>query len=428
MGLYRIVPVNEAHVRILFNKKDVFSSRASYEPAYWIIPFVTKVVRLPLVNLRIDVPDIKLNDINMAKFSCDIVCFVNITNPLLAAERTTITAEKVYYEQRSTGEEKIAADFRAIMESVGRTVATKQTILEVYMDRSKLDIAVTNEVEPVFPKWGLTLVDLEIKDLKDVADCDPPSTIIKDIEAKQAAQINADMRVKVAQEDKRATVIEAQMKKEGQFEVYKQEEEWRKRQIEKERTLAIAQQEREQAEAKQMMDANAQKVEAERKKTVGMAGVEKERIIQLATAEKERLTLEADGQAAQILKLKLADAEGTNKLAMALQNYNDAAIGIEVVRANKDIGLALADAYKSGLAKANINIVSGESANLVDGGLLGKIRLGGKEGVAIQQFLQTLPGKQREQFEKAVDKLIGARVKEETPVDVEATVKDVDGG
>jgi hypothetical protein len=98
IGMYRVVPANEAHVRILFEKKDVFASKKELKdklnievkPDYWYIPFgVTKVQRLPLTNLRIDVSDVKLNDMNMAKFMCDIVCFVCISNPILLKGRVS---------------------------------------------------------------------------------------------------------------------------------------------------------------------------------------------------------------------------------------------------------------------------------------------------------------------------------------------------
>jgi flotillin len=422
VGLYRIVPANEAHVRILFDKKNVFMSRTNVDakPDYWVVPFVTKVHKLPLANIRIDVPDVKLNDKNMAKFSCDIVCFVNIADPMLAAERTSLTTEMIYYEKRgeqeSVGIKDIAEDFRAIMESIGRTVATKQSILEIYMDRQALDNAVTKEVEGVFPKWGLQLVDLEIKDLRDVDE----SAIIQDIEKKIAATISADARVKVAEEGRRASIAEAEATKEAELVRAKTEEEWGKRKIEKDRTLAVAVQEKEQQAAKQEQTANAQKVEALRTKNVGEADVERETVIKLAEATKQKLSIEAEGEAAKIQNVgqseaniikakKLADAEGTEKLALAQQKFNEAATSIEMIKANKEVGLKLADAYEKGLQKASINIVSGQSADLVNGGILGTIRLGGKEGVAIQQFLQGLPEEQQKKFNELVGKLTSGR-------------------
>ena len=141
-GLYRVVPVNEAHIRILQNTKSVFSARVG-KSAYWVVPFITKLHKLPLCNLAIPVNDIKLNDKDMAKFVCDIMCFVNINNIDLAVERLILTDT-----EREMGFDfvKLSEDLRAIMESVGRTVTTKQTLLDIYMNRSLLDQAITKEV------------------------------------------------------------------------------------------------------------------------------------------------------------------------------------------------------------------------------------------------------------------------------------------
>ena len=91
LGLYRVVPVNEAHIRILNNKKEIFSSRKDNKSSYWFVPFITNLHKLPLCNLAIPVNDIKLNDENMAKFVTDIMCFINIDNIPLAVERLTLT-------------------------------------------------------------------------------------------------------------------------------------------------------------------------------------------------------------------------------------------------------------------------------------------------------------------------------------------------
>jgi uncharacterized membrane protein YqiK len=403
IGLYHIVPVNEAHVRILFDKKEVFASRRDLntKPSYWTVPFVTKMHRMPLSNIRIDVPDVKLNDKNMAKFMCDIVCFVVIKDVQLAAERTFITITKKPYEERASGFEEIAQDFKAIMESVGRTVATKQSILEIYMDRSTLDNAVTKEVEAVFPKWGLELVDLEIKDVKDV----DGSTIIQDIEKKRAAEINAEMRVKVAEQSKIASIAEAENSRTANVRSAEMEEEYRKRQIEKDRTIAISTQDMVMQSAKKEQEANAQKVEAKRTLDVGYAEVKMLETVQLADAEKEKLKRVAEGNAsatqqtgqaeANVIKLKkVAEAEGVDRLAEAQRKFDDKATNIQWINASRDIGLAQAEAAKVGLAQAHINIVSGETQDLVNGSLLGKVSIGGKEGVALQQFLQGLTPEQ----------------------------------
>jgi uncharacterized membrane protein YqiK len=398
VGLYRIVPADEAHVRIMGNSKEVFMSReynkVKKKSAYWVVPFITKITRLPLTNIRIDVPDVKLNDSDMAKFMCDIVCFVNISDPLLAAERTGITVTQKRYE----GVEDLSEDFRAIMESIGRTVGTKQTILEIYKDRNKLDTAVTAEVSKVFPEWGLELVDLEIKDIKDATG----SSIISDIEKKQAAVINSDARVKVAEQNNRAAVIEAEKTRDTQMKVAETEEEWKKRQTKKEQEIAIAVQEKDKMTAQKQLEANTAVVEANRKLKVGNADVDREAITKVAEAEKSRLTLVAEGKAKEVESLgmaeagvikakKVADAEGTEKLALAQQKFNEAASTIEVIKATKDVQIAYAMAYQKAFEKANITIVAGSTSEIISGGLIGSVKVGPKEGMSVQQFLGMNP-------------------------------------
>jgi flotillin len=273
------------------------------------------------------------------------------------------------------------------MESIGRTVTTKQTILEIYMNRQMLDEAITKEVQAVFPKWGIELVDLELKDIKDA----PNSTIIADIERKVAAEIRRDAEIKVATTQREAEVVKAT-----------EEETYRKRQIEKDKNVAIAQQEREKAEKEKLQEANKAGVEANRTLLVGNANVEREKITQLAEAEKTRLQTVAEGRAAEtsavgyaeanIIKAKkVADAEGTEKLAMAQQKFNDAATSIEVIKATKEIQVAYAVAYQKAFETAKINIVAGSTQEVLSGGLVGNVKLGAKEGASIQQFTDMYP-------------------------------------
>ena len=171
LGLYKIVPIDEAHVRIQGNSRKVFMAGMykgkECKSSYWKIPGITRITKLPLSNIRIDVPDTKLNDSDMAKFMCDLVCFVHITDPLLAAERTGLTTEKIRYEG---GFKQISEDFRAIMESVGRTTAAKQKILDIYKDRSKLfafgiptSINLATYIFFVLGIYGFTLISLRLR-------------------------------------------------------------------------------------------------------------------------------------------------------------------------------------------------------------------------------------------------------------------------
>ncbi len=375
-GLYRVVPVNEAHIRILKNTKSIFSTRES-RSSYWIVPFITKLNKLPLCNLAIPVNDIKLNDKNMAKFVCDIMCFVNINNLNLAAERLVLTKTS---SDLGFDFSKLSEDLRAIMESVGRTVTTKQTILDIYMNRQILDQSITKEVEQVFPKWGIELVDLELKDIKDAMG----STIIFDIERKVASEIRRDADIKVA-----ITTKEAELAKAEAEEIY------RKRQIEKDREIGMAEQYKNQEIASKEKEANAIRIEAIRKLEVGHAEIEKEKVEQLALGQKIKYTVEAEGQANQILNVGKAEADiirikkeseaaGTLKLAEALKEFDDIAINVKILDIQKEIMLAKFNALAQAVQKADLKwIMSGSNAQKFFG-----LNLDAEGGANLQQFME----------------------------------------
>jgi flotillin len=375
VGFYKVVPVNEAHIRILQNTKSIFSSRTN-KSAYWIVPFITKMHKLPLCNLAIPVNDIKLNDRDMAKFVSDIMCFVNIKNIDLAVERLILTDTS---KEMGFDFIRLSEDLRAIMESVGRTVTTKQTILDIYMNRQLLDSAITKEVEVVFPKWGIELVDLELKDIKDA----PGSTIIADIERKVASEIRRDADIRVATTNKEAEIAKAE-----------NEQIYRLRQIEKDKQISMSEQFKNQEVATKEAEANAQKIEAIRKMQVGQAEIEKQKMEQLAMGQKIKFTVEAEGQANQIQNVgkaeaniiqikKEADAAGTLKLAEALKQYNDVAINVKILDIQKDIMLAKFNALAQAIQNADIKwIMSGANAQKFFG-----INLDAEGGANMEQFL-----------------------------------------
>ena len=376
LGLYRVVPVNEAHIRVLQNSKSIFSSREG-KSAYWVVPFITKLHKLPLCNLAIPVNDIKLNDKNMAKFVSDIMCFINIKNIDLAVERLILTDTS---KEMGFDFMKLSEDLRAIMESVGRTVTTKQSILDIYMNRQLLDQAITKEVEVVFPKWGIELVDLELKDIKDAAN----STIIQDIERKVAAEIRRDADIRVATTTKEAELVKAEA-----------EETYRKRQIEKDKQIGIAEQTKNQDIATTEAEANIQRVEAMRRLQVGQAEIEKQKIEQLALAQKIKFTVEAEGQSnqisavgkaeAEIIRVKKeADAAGTSKLAAALKEFNDVALNVKILDIHKDVMLAKFQALAQAIREADVKwIMSGANAQKFFG-----LNLDAEGGANVWQFFE----------------------------------------
>lgn len=386
-GLYRIVPVNEAHIRILSNTKKNFSSRDG-RSAYWYIPFITRLHKLPLTNLAIPVNDIKLNDQNMAKFVCDIMCFVNIKNVDLAVERLSLTHVTSHMGFDFA---KLSEDLRAIMESIGRTVTTKQGILDIYMNRQMLDTAITKEVEQVFPKWGIELVDLELKDIKDAVG----STIIADIERKSAAVIRRDADIAVSESQRQSAVAVAENTKQSEVAKAASEETYRKRQVEKDMNVGVAEQEMVKLIAQKEVEANVIKVEAARKLQVGQADIERQKIEQMSEAQKIKYTVEAAGESNKIMSVgqaeadvmrikKEAEAAGTLKLAEALKAFDQTAISVKMMDVQKEIMLAKFHALGQAVEKADIKwIMSGSNAQKFFG-----MNLDAEGGANLGQFLE----------------------------------------
>lgn len=376
VGLFRIVPPNEAHIRVLKNRKDIFSIRSG-KTSYWYIPFITKLNRLPLHNLTIPVGDIKLNDKNMAKFQCDLVCFVNIKDLNLAVERLVLSRVE---KEMGFDFVRLSDDFRSIMESIGRTVVTKQTILDIYMNRHLLSDAITKEVASVFPKWGIELVNLELKHIKDTEH----STIISDIERKVAAEIRRDAEIKVSETTREAEIAKAQ-----------NEEIYRKRQIEKDQAVGIAEQQMNQQISAMKAEANLKEIEALSRLEVGKAEIERQKIERLAEAEKAKITLEADGQAshvkvvgqaeADVIRIKKeADAAGTLKLAEALKQFNETALSVKQLDIQRDVLIEKFRALSAIAKEADIRwIMSGQNAQSFFG-----LNLDAQGGANLEQFLK----------------------------------------
>lgn len=400
-GLYRVVPVNEAHIRIMNNKKTIFSSRTG-KSAYWRIPFITKLHKLPLTNLSIQVNDIKLNDSNMAKFICDLMCFINIDNLELAAERLTLTDTR---DELGFDFTKLSEELRAIMESIGRTVTTKQTVIEIYMNRDYLDNAITTEVKKVFPAWGIALVDLELKDIKDAGG----STIIEDIERKSAAEIHRDAIIKVAEMERDSAIKVAEAERLTKIAQAAAAEEYRKKEIERDKNISISQQDAQIDVAKRAALANEERVKAENKLQVGQAEIAREVMRRQSEGNQIRVELEATAQAnatrkiaegeaeatrstgnasaAIILATKLAEAEGTAKLAEAMAKFDEKALGVKSLDVQQTILVAKFQALAKIASEAEIKwIMSGANAQSFFG-----LDLTAEGGANLDQFFENNP-------------------------------------
>ena len=386
---YTVVPPHEAHVVVSRGKgKKVYCSRplegVRLQSAYWYIPILDQRLIIPLENIRIEIDSIPLRDQLMAKFSGDVICFLSVVDPLLAAEKLG----RIEAEEGKTGFPRIEAEVGKLIESISRNASMSMEVYEIMRHRDAFSQEVKKRVNDPLKEWGVQLVDLEVIHFKDIE----TYTVIKDLEQRQATLINAETRKQVADNQKGANIVESLANRETEMARAENEELYRIRQIQKDQKVGQTQQESVQNIAQAEMEANKQKVEALRVLDVGTAQVGAQAKIESAKGDSEAVKTKADGDSEAIRKTGLAQAEvtkatliaeadGTKEKAYALKEYTDAGLSLETISAEVEIKKAQFAALAEGLKVAKISLVtSGESS------ILG-IPVSAKVGADIGQML-----------------------------------------
>lgn len=389
---YKVVGPNEAHVIVFMGR-----GRKIYSPAvkmngvegktsYFYISFLMKRSILPLTNVKLDIMDIHLNDIEMAPFICDVMTWIHIEDPVKAVERLDLTGDNVF--------ESLHKDLIAIVQAIARAASMKQEILDIMRDRATFSKGVSTEVDTVLASWGVQLVNLEINDIRDKAE----SQVIDNYESMRKASIQSTARIAVSQKDREA--VEAEQLNRNLIETAKADSEkaFGLKQIERDTIIGTKTQEKEQTIAEAAAMTNDKQVAALRVKTVGEAQVTKDAAIAEAEGRGEAIRIIGEKEA-NIVSLKgkatgeaieatgLAEAKAKDAMALALQKYNDAATVIEKIKAGVEVQKAFAEAYGKIAGNANIKIVSGGKG----GNILG-LPMNAETGADFGQMLEAFGG------------------------------------
>lgn len=367
---YTVVPPHQAHVVVSRGKgRKLFYSRdEKARSAYWHVPVIQQRAILPLENIQIQINNIPLRDKDMAKFSSDVRCYLNIFDPVLAAERLG----EVEHGETGTGFPAIEKDVKDLIEAITRNASMAMDVFAIMKQRDQFSQEVENRVNEELDGWGLKLIDLEVIHFTDIEGY----TVIKDLEKRQAKVIETETRKQVAEYEKDASIVESITNKEKEMQKAQNEEEYRSRQIEKDQKIGERQKLSDQMVAKAEMEANKDKVEASRALTVGNAQVAKE--AKIADAEGEAGATRKKGEAtADVTKMTgfaqadvtkqqaFAEAEGTEKKAVALKQYTDAGLSLEMIKAQVEIKKAQFSALAEGLKVAKINLVTSGESNIL---------------------------------------------------------------
>lgn len=392
LSTYTVVGTNQAHVVVFMGggrkiKTPITGPNGEKsKTSYFYVPFLMKRSIMPLTNVKLDIRDIPLNDIQVAPFECDVVTWLHIEDPIKAAERLDFTTGNAF--------ESLHQDLTAIVQAIARAAAMKQEILDIMRDRATFSQSVSAEVDGVLKSWGVALVNLEVNDIRDVEG----SGVIKNYESMRKAAVQSLARIEVSKRDREAVEAEQGNIQLAEIAKANSAKAFTIKQIERDTTIGIAAQEKDQAIAVAESKTNTQKIAALRVFTVGQADVTREAAITEAEGRGEAIRIQGEKEAA-IVALKgkaqgeaieatgTAEAKVKDLMAKALKEFNEAGIDITKINANVEIQKAFAAAYGMIAENADIKVVtSGAGANILG------LPMNAETGANIGQMIEALGG------------------------------------
>ncbi|MHA1300268.1 MAG: SPFH domain-containing protein [Candidatus Helarchaeota archaeon] len=267
-----IVPPNEAHVVVSKSKKRIYDGQGRY---FYVRMFNRRII-IPKEVIDVDIPDIRLHDMDNLPLVVRISCKVQIKNPAKAAE--TLGSD-VYETLRRIVDDTV--------QSSARTICMQKPILTIMRERETIEEGIYKSLTGSFVKLGLEPIIFDIKDIRD----DKDSSVIRDLERVKSAELDRNARIAEAQNNSEAKEVEIEKEK---FITTQSEELVRKKMLVKE-------------------------LETRRE-----AEIESQKELVLANAKAEAKRIEAEAEAeAQKLKAE-AEAAGIREKAKALEEYNKA--------------------------------------------------------------------------------------------------------
>lgn len=395
---YTVVPNNQAHVVVFMGggrkiKTPVMGDGGKGKTSYFYIPFLMKRSIMPLTNVKLDIKDIHLNDIQVAPFVCDVVTWLHIADPIKAAERLNFV---------SGAFDSLHEDLTAIVQAIARASAMKQEILDIMRDRATFSKGVSSEVDIVLNSWGVQLVNLEINDIRDQAN----SSVIANYESMRKAAVQSVARIEISKRDREAVTVEQDNRRLAETAKADSEKAFQVKQIERDQTIGISTQQKEQAVATAEAVTNETKIKALRVATVGQASVQREAAITVAEGEGEAIRIKGEKNAAittlqgtaegNAIEAKgLAEAKAKDAMAEALKKFNEAGISLEKIKAWVEVQKAFAGAYGEIASNAQIKVVtSGKGGNILG------LPMNAETGADIGQLIEGLGPEKISEFLK----------------------------
>ena len=289
-----VVPPNQAHVVVSKSKKNLYDGQGRY----MYFKLLHQRIIIPKEVLDVDIPDIRLHDMNNLPFVVKISCKVKVKDPFKAAETL---GNNVYQGLRRIVDDTV--------QSSARTVCMQRQILQIMRERENIEENIYSSLTSSFMKLGLEPIIFDIKDIEDAEGSD----VIRNLERVKSAELSKDARIAEATQVALAEKVEAEKHKDAKVMQENMMLKEKEAEIEKEKFVA--------EETKELVTRRMAVKELEIKRA---AEIEREKEIVLANAKAEAVKIEAEGEAEAIRMKAEADAAGIRAKAKALEEYQKA--------------------------------------------------------------------------------------------------------
>lgn len=431
----KVVPADQSHIvqqngkSYSYGVGEANTGNVYYKWPEWLPKLGVSVKELSVSVFSLKIDGYAAYDKGRLPFELDITGFFRIANPVKAAERVS-------------NQQQLEAQLRSILEGAARTILASKDIETILEGRSEFGEAFTAEVKDQLKEWGCEAVkNIELMDIRDAKG----SNVIGNIMEKRKSFIEKESRIEVAQNNQEASEKEIQTQRQVELQKQQALEEVGIRKTQQERAVGIAAQltQQEIAEAqKQTTQKNMEvrRIEevqtAEIQKTVAETQAEQAKKTSIINAEanKQQSILVAEGQKSQAILKAEADLETQKRSAEGIQlvgeakaaaekalqlapveaqivlakeigenvGYQQYLVTIEQVNANKEIGIAQADALKA----AQIKVIANGGTIQEGVSSIGDI-FSSKGGTGLASALEGLA--QTEAGQALVNKIVGSK-------------------
>lgn len=433
LTLRRVVPLSVVHIvqqakKTISYGKGQDAGNVYYEWPSWIpVIGITKRV-LPVSNFSLDIDSYEAYDADRLPFKIDVKAFFRISNTNEAANKVEDFAE-------------LKLHLLGIVQGAVRSILAKSKLEDILSERSIYGQKFTEAVGDQLASWGTECVKaLELMDIRDSGD----SHVIENIMKKKKSEIEKESRVEVAKNKKLAEQAEIEAEREVQLSEQEAKEKVGIREAEVEKTIGL-QKEKTQQEIQEAARITREKeMEVKRVAEVKSAEITKQARIIAAEQAKETLIIDAqarlDAQAKESEQIKIeadaklhakqkeaegiqaegaakADAEKEMQMARVVseielakqisdsQSYQEYLVKLEQVRANKEVGIAQAEAMQN----AEMKVIANGSTVSEGVSKIGEI-FSSKGGQSIASMLEGIM--QTDAGRELVEKLLALSKKE----------------